>query len=561
MKRVSRQRGAIGLFGILTLLLAILFTAVAVDTGRLMMQQRHLQTVADMAALDASSQTGHCGNGDFSAIQALANASAERNKHTGQPLTVSVGEISVNNGIREFSETPVATATAVMVEARKTVPASLFVGGILGHQTTLQAEAVAERDAIAGFSAGTTLTSLSEKEGALLNALLGSLLGSPVKLDVLSYEGIAKTRLSLKDLVDASADIGTVQQLLDAELSVTQLLALYANAVSMNDAADVNVMTGMNSLIAANVSNLNVALAEVVGVSTPTAIGAANAKISLLDLLITSLMVANGSNALNLPVSVLLPSGLLNLTTKLQLIEPPQIAIGPPGIDKNGQWKTVVKTAQVRLNTGVKSNINLTVAGLVGVKAAIDLGLQVEVAQGAAWLKRIQCSSGQNPQNVVTIAAQPGVASVNLINATGSGTDSATIGLSAVLALIPVPIAEVGIGLNLPVQNNYATELDYNVAIGGSDLPQVQRADTGFGASLGNLAGSLDIDVTLLGVVKLPLLDQLLADAVLSQIMSPLLAGLGDSLIDPLLSILGIEMGVIDVQLDSVEISRPELKR
>ena len=343
-----RQRGALGLLGILTLLLAILFTALAVDTGRLMMEQRRLQTVADMAALDAAAQAGHCGNGELSSIEALVAASAARNNHAGGALTVRVGQITVGaDGLREFSETDIASATAVSVVAARTVPASLFAGGTLGGDTTLQAMAVAERDALAGFSAGTMLVSLSDEETTLLNTLLSSILGAPVGLDLISYQGIADTNLSLGELVEASTSFGSVEELLSADLSMNEMLNLYADAVAASDAANVDVANGLDSLIAANVSDVTANFGEIVAVTTENPQEAAQADINLMDLISTSALVANGDEAINLPLNVSLPAGLLNVSSALSVTEAPQIAIGPPGRDEDGNWKTQMKTAQL----------------------------------------------------------------------------------------------------------------------------------------------------------------------------------------------------------------------
>jgi len=55
-----RQRGAIGLMAAVTLGLALLLMVVVVDSGRLYMEQRKLQRVADNAALEAVSRGGNC---------------------------------------------------------------------------------------------------------------------------------------------------------------------------------------------------------------------------------------------------------------------------------------------------------------------------------------------------------------------------------------------------------------------------------------------------------------------------------------------------------------------
>ncbi|MCL5975858.1 MAG: pilus assembly protein TadG-related protein, partial [Gammaproteobacteria bacterium] len=106
---ITKQRGAMGLLGILTLLLATLFAALAVDTGRLLMEQRRMQTVADMAALDASSLAGHCGEGNVAQVQAAAEASAARNNHViaaDKTLQITLGRVDVGSGgLRQFTST------------------------------------------------------------------------------------------------------------------------------------------------------------------------------------------------------------------------------------------------------------------------------------------------------------------------------------------------------------------------------------------------------------------------------------------------------------------------
>src|SRR5688572_4286024 len=87
------QRGAIGLAGVLILLTAILFTALVVDSGRLWMQQRQLQSIADMAVIHASRHLG-C-NANLQNVIQMAQLAAVNNGFGGQlsanPNQVSLG--------------------------------------------------------------------------------------------------------------------------------------------------------------------------------------------------------------------------------------------------------------------------------------------------------------------------------------------------------------------------------------------------------------------------------------------------------------------------------------
>ena len=74
----AQQRGAIGLMAALTLGLVLVFMLLVVDGGRLYMEQRKLQRVADMAALEAVSRAGTC-LGSTPTATRYANQSAIRN--------------------------------------------------------------------------------------------------------------------------------------------------------------------------------------------------------------------------------------------------------------------------------------------------------------------------------------------------------------------------------------------------------------------------------------------------------------------------------------------------
>lgn len=95
--------------------------------------------------------------------------------------------------------------------------------------------------ALAGFSAGSGLVSFNTEESALLNSLLNGAFGSTaVNLDLVSYNGIAATNVTLESLRIA-AGVGTVQQLLDADLSVGDWFGFYADAANREGVTNVDV--------------------------------------------------------------------------------------------------------------------------------------------------------------------------------------------------------------------------------------------------------------------------------------------------------------------------------
>lgn len=564
------QRGAIGVMGILLLLLAVLFVALAIDTGRLMMVQRQLQTVADMAALDASSQSGYCGTQDSDAITLLAENSAVRNNHltsASDTLNVDLGTTSVNAaGVRTFTITPAAQSNAVQVTASKTVPSSLVAGGILGGQTTLSAQAVAQRQAEAGFSAGSGLVSLDLEDSSLLNQLWSQILGSTLDLDLLSYQGLAAADISLMDIIEATPSVGTVEELLAANLSVTELLQIYADALNASSTANATATAALQTIISASPTLPDlVSVSDILNISSADSVKALDTSVNLFDMVMTTLLAANGVNAIDLTTPVTLPGDTLSVVTELSVIEAPKIAVGPPGRNAAGEWQTAIQTAQIRLKVSIEANVNLLVAA-----ANVAMALNVEVAQGEAWLQSIECRRVASPSTWVTIGAQPGIAAVTLTDVDDTSLPAQAIGVS----LLGIPIANVPIALNVPLQPPTANELEYEVSA-SNPLPQMQTTSANVSASLQNGLSGIDSELELgpIEVLSLSLVDQLLLGAVynlvlndlvntlLDQLLSPLLTQVSTTVIDPLLSLLGIQLGTMDVTLFRLQQERPQLER
>lgn len=521
------QSGAIGLAGVLILLMAVLFTALVVDSGRLWMQQRHLQAIADMAAIHASRHLG-C-NANLQNVIQMAQQAAVNNGFGGQlaenPNQVLLGSVDTVQGIRQFNAN--GSSEAVYVRATREVPSSLVAGGLFGGTVTLSTEAVSVSDPpLAAFGAGSFTASLNSEQSVLLNGLLGNMLGAPLNLGVLTYRGIADTRITLQDMLEVSGQAGTLDDLLDTNMQVGDLLELFANAAGQNGAADLQAIAAMQTIAGIAVNNAAVRLSDVLAVTTPDSNAAATVGLNALSLITTAAMIANGANAVNMPLAVNIPS-ISSINAQVNVIEPPQLAIGPAA--GGGDLCTIVRTAQVRTRVAVLVNIPLL--------ARIDLALGVEVAQGAAGLRSIQQGDGETE---VEIEASPGIAALALTNNAGTGP-------ARISTLLNIPIADIG--LNLPVQPTDSQILEYLVEHPVEDhLPQTQSIDSPLGNSLENaLSQPSALNVTVLSVLNLGLVNN-----VVSTIVRPLLAEIGRVLLDPLLDLLGIRVGGIEVTLDDV---------
>lgn len=549
----GRQRGAIGLFGILTLLLALLFTALAVDTGRLWFQRRQLQAIADIAALEAARRLD-CGRnpGD---ITAIAQAAMKRNISPDDKKTslarVEVGGLTTANGLRQFQLN--GNNDVVHVVATRPVPASLVLGGFFGQDMLMSAEATARGEPPhATFSAGSFLLRLNtnSQDATLINGLLGGLLGSSLSLDAVSYKGLASTDVNLADLVRAQGTVGSVEGLLDANMSVADVVNLTASALQQQGAAQATLDVLQQLHAAALVNQATVRLGDVLDVKVPASDAAGKVGINVFDLVNTTIMVANHQHAVTLPLSIQ-AGQLLQVNSRIEIIEPPQIAVGPPGQDAGGHWCAQARTAQVRAIATAHSNITLLATGIV-----LDLGLSATVAPGEAHLESLTAKAGATQ---AVIGATPGIATLNLTGSSGTGNATAT----AMVLGIAIPI---NIGLNLPIQPAGASQLAYNVATPtAGHLPVTQTIASPVGGSLANAlsntpnAITLDPDLSNLGLLGFLLqgiargIINGLLGPLINTVLAPLLSGIGTQLLDPLLKLLGIQLGGLDVTIEDIK--------
>lgn len=540
-----RQRGAISILAAASLTAVIASALLAVDLGSVFYTKRQLQNVADNAALSAVN--------DIPASHAIAIETAGLNSFpvpggNGNALTTVPGRYDDNANLFSAGGDP-AEQNAVQVTVTTRQPYFFMLGN-----REITATATATRTDLAGLSIGTGLISIDTEQSVLLNALLGGLLHTSLSLDAVSYQGLINANVRLIDLVRADASIGTVQELLDADLSVGQLLQLTATALDQTDLVrvDASLLNTLNQLALQVPSDLTLKLGDLLDISLDSPDAAAMAQVNVLQLIALSAEVANGEHFLDVPMLGINLPGLVTLNMALSLIEPPSIAIGPPGLDSNGEPRTRAHTAQARLK------LDLVVGELLG--GLLRVPLYLELAPGDAWLKDIQCRAPRD-DSAVTIAARSGLARVYLGNVNAdvmtNREAAATVTPATILNVLGLVTIDAQVGLDLP---GGAGDLVFN---GPFDANNVQRisglALAGLGESLTNKINedpNLVFDIRLLGI-----------GLNLGGVLSPLLALLNpvlallDSLLAPVLSLLGIQLGYADVTAFSLTCGAPRLVR
>ena len=575
----ERQRGAIGIMAAGTLLLALVCLALVVDTGRLYYEQRKLQRVADMAALEAAAQSGMCAapepqsGGGGNTPQDYALASAAKNGFvpvTSDDLVATLGSITFDDQYggdesrRVFLEAG-NDQDSVEVRVGRTVPSSLILNvaslfSDASAQTRLSAKAVARRTAMAGISAGTTLATLDDQQAGLLNNLLNALLGSKLSLNAVGYQGLANANVSLLGLSDqmralgVNVEAGSVDSLLGAQASLAQLLGATVNAIDPTQVTDLDTVLLGQQLLGAGVKTATVSLGSILSVVAPDSVRdqALQGSVNALDLITALAFVANREHAVTLGSGINL-GGLGEAEVHLWIVQQPQIAFGYPGKDGNGQWRTEVRTAALRAD----------VKGKVGLPGAVtlDIGLAVEVAQGMAALDTIACGGVGQPVDV-GVYALPGIAHVSL-GYYSNIQDNAN--------LVPIQVDVLGglarlkISADTVIGGTTGTTLDFHVTP-PSDLPtDIKTVASALGDSLDNaidtLSSTLKVETEVLGGDILGTVSAAVSALVspVLAILRPVVSLLGHAVLDPLLRLLGVGIGTIDVRLIDLQTSSTEL--
>jgi uncharacterized membrane protein len=587
-----RQRGAsailvaVMLFALLSALLA------ALDVGRLYLAQRDLQRLANLSALDGARAIGGC-RGPVSDPQGVATAAVRSNIQANggnvaildhSLSSVELGVVTRSAGLRGFAVAPPEEAVAVNVTLVDPAPQRILPMFSSGAGN-LRAQAAAFSAPVAALSVGSSLASLDATDSAVLNAVLGGLLGVPpggLALDAVSYRGLANAQVSLQQLVDTGVVAGGVEDFLITEITAPSFLTALGTALSNTDPA----LAALIDQIAAVADPGRTVLP---GALFPVEAGlesvVASLPVNVGDLLSAIALAAAQGAPVNLPVPVSLP-GVASANLQIKVIEPPQFGgPGRPGIGANGQPRVQAHTAQALLQLDIAlTPININLPPLTSINLAAELHLYLTLAQATAAMTGLTCASPIQPFHSVTVDVDTGLASLGL----GTFDDLASANPQPITG---PPLVDTNVNiLTLPpiglrVDANagpidVGTEMSRELLFEGPFVPQLaqaspantQRVGTPVGAALdtalADLASSLDLDVTLslpaVGVLLRPLLNTvagLLTSQVapaLASAISPVLSAVDDALLNPLLDILGLDLGAADVTVESVRISQPD---
>ena len=404
--------------------------------------------------------------------------------------------------------------------------------------------------------AGPRLASVDSSRSVLLNALLGNLLGTNVSLTVADWNAIAQGDVNLASFLNAlqtQVGVSSPSQALNANATLAQIVS--AMAVAAQADGNTALVSALNT-VQPQVGGLSgaIRLGDLLTVSLPNG-ALSSVRLNALDLVTGAIQLYNYRNVLTMPSPITISGSAIGLGSVInsvqlyaQVIEPPVYTCGPVG--------TQFHTAAVR----VKLNVDLvdlqpnasalnappTITG-ASVKIA-QIQLYVEVARAEGVISAVDTIS-----HAVTIQATPGVADLYL----GTITDSVFFNRAHMLdASTDLDYSTIGtLSVNLTTVNIQAKSYARGQAPFTNTLfftgpyPQTQTASTS-AAFVSNLVDSLVSNLSLRLSPSLGALDVLILPTlktIVSGSITPALNSILTGLVDPLLELLGIRLGEVDL--------------
>ncbi len=578
MKRMRRprgdERGAVLVMSIVGLVVAVAAAALAVDLGSLAQEKRSDQKVADLASLDAVRGL----NDSFIAgllrldltvltpkpvrATTLATESALRNGYDpadvaqGHSLQVALGAKDTSMP-KNFKQTcpPVppavldctsANVTAVKVSISSKVPYSFRSA----NQTVTVSSIAFQKDLppvivpttstlppvppttvppdpnIAGFSVGSSLLTLSPSQSALLNPIIGQMIGGTTLTGV-GWQGLANGTVTLSalqtELADMGFTVGSVSELLDTELTLAQLYQATANVQGL---ASANV-NAFNILRAAATFGTKIRLGDFLNVASGAEGAALASQLNLFQLVSSSAQASalNGEHLVNISNVGISVGNVVSTAVSLAVIEPPKTYIGLAGGPT-----PALSTSQIDLIVTPRLDIPLNIAGLAGARVRNDLPVRVSVAGAKAFLKAINCGASKS----ITVNVDPSAF---------AGSASASLQVSATVLGIRVPLVNIPTTNVVPSTNAPAQDVVFSYSSEFSP-PGTGKTVGSQPIGLGDLTQITAGNPQVLGVLAIPVGN--VVTAVLNA-LGPVLADVDNLILSPLLDSLGAGIGNADV--------------
>lgn len=530
------RRGSIAVISAGATIAIMGFAALSVDLGKVSVDRRRAQSIADLAAIAAAS--------DLTRASRAAVATAARNNlPTDSPVTVEVGVYTPDATIQAGSRfRPVAgpglNAARVTVETRSEL---LFARMITGQKdVSIRTTATAATTSFAAFAIGSRLLAL---DGGLLNNILGSLLGTTISLSVMDYQGLVDARIDLFQFLPelarrARINAVTYDQLLASNVKLVDVIGAMATSALGPEGAPTTGSRALDTLAQSlRGMTTTMPLSSLVNVGPYGSIPvgqapAAGVSVAAMDLVNATAQIANGARQVDVSLGVNLP-GIAAASLKLGIGERP---VGTSWVTV-GNIGASVHTAQTRLL------LTIRLLGVGGI-ASVNVPLYLELASATARLSAITCGFPDASVSTMTLAVTPAVVDAWIGQVgTAEFNNFRTAPNPGPAMLVDTPVLDVRGRAHATVTNMAPEPVTFTM----SDIARRTKKTVGtrdFTRSLlTRLISDLDLDVQILGLgLGLP--------GGVQSTVSGIVAGATpsiDQLLNSVLTTLGIGLGQADV--------------
>ncbi len=384
MKSSARQRGSIIVLAALALSAAVIMLSIA-DIGFMYFYKREYQKAADLAAM-AGARSLVAADGSRSCVNnatPAATTNAARNLGAkNYTIIIECGQWVPNASVPSARLNLLADADQVnAVRAVVSGAPPRFLPFIEPPVISARAIAVAQ-EAMARLTIRGTLATVNTEQSALLNTIVGGLLGGAINLPVAAWDGLLNTNINLLRYLDALAvelgiSAGRYDQVLGADVTLGQLLGVAADVLTQGGGTG-QVGAAVGGLDTLSVLNLPaftplLRLGDLLDVQTGTPAAALDLGLNLLDLVQGSVQLANSECAVCASLPINLP-GVAGVNVRVGVTEPPKLSsIGNPALaelDPLGEDRIYVRTAQVRALISI--DLPLVGSVLSGVEALLN---------------------------------------------------------------------------------------------------------------------------------------------------------------------------------------------
>lgn len=417
----------------------ILIVLIGTELGYLFFMKRELQKTVDLAALAGAQalKPSAC-----APAQQAAKDNAAKNFPVGiDPLVnaeVECGNwdpLSRTPPLYFGAPNPGEQLNAVRISITRS-PSMLPLSFTGNAQHSIVVSAIAYQSVPqAMLSIRSTLLTVDTTKSALLDTVFGKLLGGNVALTAVGWQGLVTTQVNLLSFLDAIAlqvglQAGQYEQVLNSQITAGKLLQALATVLQKNGALADVALNGFNDMVAltTQVSNVQLSVAEILGVATGTPSSALDVNLQAFQLAQAFVQLANSQHAatVSAPANLL---GLANVVTTVKVIEPPQVsAIGNPELamlDPLGPNGIRVRTAQVRalisvdFTTALNGVTNLLNEVLKLTQPVTDLLNSLLHLDLVGVLSNVLCIGCENKVTDLRLVSSPFRIDINLDVAAG----------------------------------------------------------------------------------------------------------------------------------------------